>query len=130
MEPKHDEPLRISTMKENYDRQQYEQVMNYIHQHPEIRVDTLVQHFGLSRSTLQTLFKRMTTLTPKAYIEQQRFKKARRLIQESSHSLEEISMILGYASQAAFTRAFKKHYQQTPSQYAKSIYKGEGQPKR
>lgn len=115
--------LRASTMKENYDDNLYQQLTNYIHEHPEISVDDLVSRFGISRSTLQLLFKRMSNQTPKNYIEMQRFKKARRLIQESSYTLQEISVIVGYASLAAFSRAFKKHFQQSPLQYAKTLYK-------
>ncbi|WP_096087047.1 AraC family transcriptional regulator [Agaribacterium haliotis] len=70
------------------------------------------------------------TLQRKLEAEQQTFssvlnelrkKLSRHYIETSSLSLTEITYLLGFSEQASFTRAFKRWYEQTPSQYQKSL---------
>ncbi len=113
-----------NSMKEKYDNEVFQKISDYIRANPKVQVTDIVNYFGISRSSLQILFRRFTTYTPKAYIEEQRLKQAKLLIQESSYSLAEIANLVGYNSIQSFSRAFKNAYNLSPSQYAKQIYKG------
>ena len=48
--------------------------------------------------------------------------KGKLLIKESTHTISEISAMLGFTSVHYFSRKFKQEYGITPSDYAKSIY--------
>ncbi|MGY3725073.1 AraC-type DNA-binding protein [Granulicatella balaenopterae] len=112
-----------TSMKEKYDNDIFVRVCDYIRKNPQVKVADLVQIFGLSRSSLQTLFHHFTNGTPKQYIEQQRIKQAKILMKELTYSIEEIAYMVGYNSLPSFSRAFKQATKQSPSQFAHSIYK-------
>ena len=48
--------------------------------------------------------------------------KGKLLIKESTHTISEISSMLGFTSVHYFSRKFKQEFGITPSDYAKSIY--------
>ena len=57
------------------------------------------------------------------YIRKQRIEKAIELMQTASYSLTEIAYLTGFSDQSHFTRIFKKHTGQNPSQYRKKLQK-------
>jgi len=57
------------------------------------------------------------------YIRKQRIEKAVELINSSSYSLTEIAYLTGFSDQSHFTRIFKKHIGQNPSDYRKKMRK-------
>lgn len=57
------------------------------------------------------------------YIRKQRIEKAKELMTNSKYSLTEITYLTGFSDQSHFTRIFKKHTGQNPSQYRKKISK-------
>ncbi|MGT2757142.1 AraC family transcriptional regulator [Streptococcus ovuberis] len=113
----------VTSMKEKYDEDTIQQITDYIKQSPGIRVIDISHHFGMSRSNIQALFQRFVGMQPRAYIEEQRLKQAKILMRDSSHSLTEISRMVGYQSLPAFSRSFKHAFGYPPSEYAKKIYK-------
>jgi len=58
------------------------------------------------------------------YIRKLRIEKSIHLLHTSNHSLTEIAYLTGFSDQSHFTRIFKKHTGQSPSDYKKSIPKG------
>jgi len=62
-------------------------------------------------------------LTFGAYIRKHRIEKAVTLIQSSSHSLTEIAYLTGFSDQSHFSRIFKKHTGQNPSEFRKRMKK-------
>ena len=87
-----------------------------------ITVEDICVKFSISRSSLQNLFKNSLNTAPKQYINELKLSKAKLLIKESSHTISEISEILGYTSIHYFSRKFKQHFGITPTDYAKTIY--------
>lgn len=57
------------------------------------------------------------------YIRKQRIEKAIELMQTPSYSLTEIAYLTGFSDQSHFTRIFKKHTSQNPSDYRKKLLK-------
>ena len=55
--------------------------------------------------------------TPLNYITQWRVLQAKELLKESNKSVGEIAVDVGYQSEAAFNRIFKKKVAQTPLKY-------------
>ncbi|WP_162890851.1 helix-turn-helix domain-containing protein [Suicoccus acidiformans] len=110
-------------MRENYERELFQAMATYIENHVEEKneVQDLVEEFDISRSTVQSLFKKYSQLTPKQYINQVRLQRSKDLIHESSLTLSEIAHDLGYGSIQYFSRAFTKEFGLTPSAYAKRI---------
>ncbi|MEI6948361.1 chromate resistance protein ChrB domain-containing protein [Paraflavisolibacter sp. H34] len=58
------------------------------------------------------------------YIRKQRIEKALELLQSPQYSLTEIAYLTGFSDQSHFTRIFKQHMGQSPSQYKKNQLKG------
>ena len=119
----YDEPS--TSMRENYENELFQSIVDYLHHHVEAenQVNDLVNHFNLSRSTLQLLFKKYANMTPKNYINQLRLKRSKLLIKESKLTLSEIAETLGYGSLQYFSRVFTQEYGMSPSHYAKQLLK-------
>ncbi len=113
----------VSAMKEKSDKKVFQEILDYIKDHPEARVIDVSKAFGLSRSNIQALFHRFIHMQPRAYMEAQRLNQAKVLIRESPHSLTEIAEMVGYHSLPAFSRSFKHAFGYPPSRYAKQPYK-------
>lgn len=75
------------------------------------------EHFKYNYSYLSSLFKRTTGNTLSDYCRTRRLEIARTLIEEGKKSLWEISELLGYSTQFAFSAAFKKHFGVSPKSY-------------
>ncbi|NII29195.1 helix-turn-helix domain-containing protein [Pseudoflavitalea sp. X16] len=57
------------------------------------------------------------------YIRKQRIEKAKELMTTPSHSLTDIAYLTGFSDQSHFTRIFKNHVGQSPSEYRKELRK-------
>lgn len=55
--------------------------------------------------------------TPSQFVERVRTSGARRLLDTSDKSIDEIAALVGFASSVALRRAFKQHAGQTPAAY-------------
>ena len=87
----------------------------------QLNVEDICYHFSISRSTIQTLFLKNLNTTPKQYISDLKFAKAKQMIKDSTYSISEIARICGFSSIHYFSRVFKEKYGITPTSYAKSI---------
>ena len=67
------------------------------------------------------LFLKNLNTTPKQYISDLKFAKAKQMIKDSTYSISEIARICGFSSIHYFSRVFKEKYGITPTSYAKSI---------
>ncbi len=88
-----------------------------------LTVESICQKYAISRSTLQSLFKKNLDVAPKHYINECKLAKSKLLIKENKYTLSEVSEMLSFTSIHYFSRTFKKRFDITPSEYAKSIYK-------
>ncbi|MBE2258127.1 MAG: AraC family transcriptional regulator [Rhodobacteraceae bacterium] len=79
-------------------------------------VDDLVKALGMSRRTLQRrLGERGSSY--QQVLQETRFALAKRYLRDSARSVTEITFLLGFSEQGAFTRAFKRWSGAAPSDY-------------
>lgn len=76
--------------------------------------DELGGQVGLSRSAFADRFTRLIGIPPMQYLTQQRLETAKKLLGTSIQSVARIAYLVGYESEAAFSRAFKRAYGQSP----------------
>ena len=90
-----------------------------IHQSPEHpwTLVELARVAGLSRTSLSTRFNQCLSTTPLGYITQWRMQLARQRLTDTRSSIIEIAEGVGYNSEAAFGRVFKKYFGQGPASY-------------
>ena len=113
----------ITKMQQKYDNELLGEIALYIQEniYSPINVEDICQRFSLSRSSIQTLFAKNLNTSPKQYISDLKFAKAKQMIKESTYSISEIARICGFSSIHYFSRVFKEKYGITPTSYAKSI---------
>jgi len=78
-------------------------------------VDELGREVGLSRSALGERFTQLIGVAPMHYLANWRMQVAARELRRSTASLAEVAQIVGYESEAAFSRAFKKAFGTAPA---------------
>ncbi|MDB5936281.1 MAG: araC [Massilia sp.] len=78
-------------------------------------IDELGHRVGLSRSSLHERFVHLVGLPPMQYLAQWRMQAAARLLMETRSSVAAVALDVGYDSEAAFTRAFKRAVGKPPA---------------
>jgi AraC-like DNA-binding protein len=91
-------------------------VLALIHRHAEEpwTVSSLAKEVNLSRSVFAERFSQLVGMSPMQYVTRWRMSLARSWIREERMSASEAAYRLGYSSEAAFSRAFKRHLQLPP----------------
>ena len=81
-----------------------------IHRHPDRTwtVESLAREISMSRSAFSARFKELVGEAPMAYVTRWRMQLAVTWLQESEAKLADLPRRLGYSSDAAFSRAFKR----------------------
>lgn len=80
-------------------------------------VEHLARAVGLSRPVFAREFVRMLQLSPMRYLTQRRMQVAADLLLDTEASLAEVATRVGYQSEFAFGRAFKRHHGVAPGTY-------------
>jgi len=83
-------------------------------------VDDLGREIGLSRSALADRFIRLIGVPPMHYLANWRMQVATQKLRNTSASLAQVAEIVGYDSEAAFSRAFKKAFGAAPATWRRS----------
>jgi AraC-like DNA-binding protein len=83
-------------------------------------VDDLGREVGLSRSALADRFIRLIGVPPMNYLTNWRMQVAAQKLRDTSASIAQIAEIVGYDSEAAFSRAFKKATGTAPATWRRS----------
>jgi AraC-like DNA-binding protein len=78
-------------------------------------IDELGRRIGLSRSALHERFVRLLGVPPMQYLAQWRMQAAARMLLETRGTVATIALEVGYDSEAAFARAFKRSVGQPPA---------------
>lgn len=73
----------------------------------------------MSRSSFAERFTEVIGQPPLAYLSAHRLRTATRYLTQNYESIARISERVGYSSEAAFSQAFKRQYEMSPSQYRK-----------
>jgi transcriptional regulator GlxA family with amidase domain len=80
-------------------------------------IASLANEVGISRSALVQRFTRYLSEPPMTYLTRWRLQLAARLLEKTSRGVAEIAADVGYESEAAFNRAFKREFGRPPGQY-------------
>jgi AraC family transcriptional regulator len=83
----------------------------------DVSLAALASDAGLSRFHFCRAFKESTGLSPHAWLRQHRLEQAMNMLRDTDRSIVSVAVQLGYASQTAFTAAFKKLTGETPSDW-------------
>src|SRR5229473_2070724 len=87
----------------------------------DVSLTALASDAGLSRFHFCRAFKESTGLSPHAWLRQQRLEQAMNMLRDTDASIASVAAQLGYASQTAFTAAFKKLTGETPSDWRRPM---------
>jgi AraC-like DNA-binding protein len=80
-------------------------------------VDSMAASAGMSRSAFASRFKLIVGQSPLEYLTQWRVYRASVLIRKTDSNVSKIAKSVGYDSESAFTKVFKKVMQTTPSEF-------------
>lgn len=80
-------------------------------------ISELARRIGLSRTRLAERFRHFLGESPMAYLTQWRLKLGAQILQSTEDSVAEVAAAVGYGSEAAFNRAFKREFDCPPAQY-------------
>jgi AraC-like DNA-binding protein len=82
-------------------------------------VESLADAAGMSRSAFAACFKEMLGQTPLEYVTEWRMQKAMQLLERRDKKLPEVARLVGYESDAAFSKAFKRVVGANTGEYIK-----------
>lgn len=83
-------------------------------------VEKMASASGMSRSLFSERFRTALGMTPMAYVAQWRMQVAKKLLNESALSIDQIAATVGYESFASFSKAFKRITEVNPGEYRRN----------
>jgi len=86
----------------------------------------LAKEVGLSRSVLAERFRYYLNESPIAYLTRWRLQLGSQMLSSTSYSVAQIAAEVGYESEAAFNRAFKREFTIPPARFRKQSRSGSG----
>lgn len=86
-----------------------------------LTVDDLADRLEVNRSTLFRAFKTHGDLSPKEYIDNCRFERAKELLIRSNMPISRIAHACGFTEHHYFTNAFRKRFSMTPGEFRKKV---------
>lgn len=97
-------------------------IMNYLDEHltEDISIDSLAEHFFLSRYYLMHTFKEQTGYTIGSYLTTKRLLLAKELLAAGT-PVTEVCYSCGFHSYSTFSRAYKKSFGESPRDYLQSL---------
>lgn len=100
--------------------------LQLMHERPEHpwTVDNLANEVGLSRSALHERFTKFLGLPPMQYLTNWRIQLGSRLLRETNRNVAAIALDVGYDSEAAFSRAFKRMAGMPPATWRRAQASG------
>ncbi len=86
---------------------------------PNFSIDELLEHFSFGRTIFYKKMKGVSGYSPKDFIRIIRMKKAGTLLRDTDLSVAEVSADIGLGDPNYFSKLFKKHFGENPSEYQK-----------
>ena len=80
-------------------------------------VSDLARRVGISRTRLAERFRHFLEESPMAYLTRWRLKLGAEILLSTDDSVAEVAAAVGYGSEAAFNRAFKREFDSPPAQF-------------
>jgi AraC family transcriptional regulator len=102
---------------------QLRKVEDYVAAHlaEDISIEGLAELVELSPSHFAHVFKETTGMTPLQFVTRQRITRAQQLIRETSRSLIDVGLEVGYTSPSHFAQVFRRVVGVTPTEFRSSL---------
>ena len=84
-------------------------------------VKEVAEQAGMSIATLERRFREHLRLSPRAFLAQMRLSQACQLLRDTPLNMQEIALECGYESPAAFSRAFRREMERSPSEFRQEV---------
>ncbi|NHN29480.1 helix-turn-helix domain-containing protein [Paenibacillus agricola] len=96
-----------------------QQMIQYmkLHLHENIGVPEIAESVGLSKSSVNTIFKQEMSRTLYDYLTELRMQETETNLAETDLKIAEIALKVGYQNENSLIRAFRKHRSMTPGQF-------------
>lgn len=94
---------------------------------PGFTIDVLCTLLNMSRTSFYNKLKALTDQSPGDYVRLIRLKRAMQLLKEQKYTITEVAEMTGFSDAKYFREVFKKHFNVSPSQYAKEEGNAGGQ---
>lgn len=97
--------------------------LSLIHRHPETdwTIEALAKQVNLSRTTFFVEFRNLVGEPPSRYLTRWRMHRASQFLRDRQISLSEVADRVGYESEAAFSKAFKRWMGRSPGAYRQAL---------
>ncbi|HEX3007120.1 MAG TPA: helix-turn-helix domain-containing protein, partial [Bacteroidales bacterium] len=121
--PGNQSQFSAALLHQKVDHQPIAEVMNWVIEHLDepLSVEILAEKAAMSPRNFARVFLRETGTTPAKYIEKLRLETARRRLEETQLTLEEISQECGIGNADTLRRLFLRQMKTTPSDYRRSF---------
>jgi len=86
-------------------------------QEKNVKVADVASAIGISRTYLTSIFKKEMKVSPQTFLMNFRMERAGDYLRYTDRPVGEIAEEVGYADSMAFSKAFKKHFHLTPSEF-------------
>lgn len=102
---------------------QLRKIQDHVAEHlaEEISIERLAGLVELSASHFSHVFKETAGVTPLQFVTRERITRAQQMIRETSRSLIEIGLEVGYASPSHFAQVFRRVVGVTPTEFRSSL---------
>lgn len=108
------------------DEQLLKTIMLYLEENltnPQLSVEELSKHVGMSRSSLYSRLLEITGQTPVEFIRNVKLDKAAVLLEKSDMNIAQIAYSVGFSTPNYFAKAFKAKFNMLPSEYMNQMRK-------
>lgn len=107
-------------------RQLVRRAVAFIQQHyaSDLTRQDIARHVGLSEDYLSACFREELGLTPIAYLNRYRIKRAKELLRQTDWPIAEIARQVGFTSLSYFSRLFRRETGMAPSEYRRRAAEG------
>jgi signal transduction histidine kinase/ligand-binding sensor domain-containing protein/DNA-binding response OmpR family regulator len=92
---------------------------------PDFSIEKLLQHFNYGRTVFYKKMKGISGYSPKDFLRIVRMKKAGTLLYDPDQTVSEVAFAIGFNDANYFSKQFKKHFGENPSEYQKRVCQGE-----
>ena len=101
------------------DREPLRELQAWITEHPDAdhSVDQLAARVAMSPRNFARVFRTEVGCTPAVYVERTRVEAARRLLETTALTVEEIARAAGFGTAETFRRAFARRVGASPTEY-------------
>jgi AraC-like DNA-binding protein len=91
-------------------------------------ITSLAKEAGASRSVLAERFRHYLNETPMAYLTRWRLQLGAQMLSSTSYSVSQVAAEVGYESEAAFNRAFKREFESPPARFRSQSRSAQAKP--